>query len=63
MTPESVNDEEFVQPRPSSWSAALSQLPGFACEHPGAVPRLAGSPRDVTSELEEDLVGDDEPLQ
>jgi len=61
VTPESVNDEEFLQPRPSSWSAALSQLPGFASGNADSLPRLAGNARDVTSELEEDLDGDDEP--
>ena len=63
MTAESLNDEEFVQPRHSSWSAALSQLPGFASEQAGSQPRLAGKARDVTSELEEDLDGCEEPLQ
>jgi hypothetical protein len=63
VTPESINDEEFVQPRPSSWSAALSQLPGLASEQADSLPRLAGKARDVTSELEEDLDGSDEPLQ
>jgi len=63
MTPETANDEEFVQPRPSSWSAALSQLPGFASEQADSLPLLAGKARDVTSELEEDLDGGEEPLQ
>jgi len=63
VTPESVNDEDFAQPRPSSWSAALSQLPGFASEQADSLPRLAGKVRDVTSELEEDLDGGEEPLQ
>lgn len=63
MNAESLNDEEFVQPRQSSWSAALSQLPGFASEQTDSLPRLAGKARDVTSELEEDLDGCEEPLQ
>ena len=63
MTTESLNDEEFVQVRPSSWSAALSQLPGYASEQAASLPRLAGKARDVTSELEEDLDGGEEPLQ
>jgi len=64
VTTESVHDEEeLVQLRPSSWSAALSQLPGFASEQADSFPRLAGKARDVTSELEEDLEGGEEPLQ
>ena len=64
MTPESVHDEEeFVQARPSSWAAALSQLPGLASEQAISLPQPAGKARDVTSELEEDLDGGDEPLQ
>jgi hypothetical protein len=56
-----MNDEEFVQARPSSWSAALAQLPGFASEQAIGLPQLAGKAREVSSELEEDLDGD-EPL-
>ena len=63
MTIESVHDEDFPQPRPSSWSAALSQLPGFASEQAIRLPQPAGQARDVTSELEEDLEGGEEPLQ
>ena len=68
MTLESVHDEEYVQPKPSSWSAAISQLPGFASELADSLPRLAGKARAVTSELEEDLddgepLASDEPLQ
>jgi hypothetical protein len=63
MTPESVYDEEMIQPKLSSWSAALSQLPGFASEQAISLPQLAGKAREVTSELEEDLEGGEEPLQ
>jgi hypothetical protein len=56
-------DEEQVLARPSSWSAALSQLPGFASEQAPNLPRPAGKVRAVSSELEEDLDGGDEPPQ
>ena len=41
MDPDSVNNEEpVVHPRPSSWSAALSQLPGYPREEKPPVPPL-----------------------
>ena len=63
MTIESVHDEEFLQLKPSSWLAALAQLPGFASEQAIRLPQPAGKARAVTSELEEDLEGSEEPLQ
>ena len=60
---EEMNEEELPVARPSSWSAALSQLPGFASEQTPSLPRPAGKVRDVSSEQEEDLEGGEEPLQ
>ena len=49
MDPEPVNKEEsVVQPRPSSWSAALSQLPGFPREEKPPVPLPSETARTVT---------------
>jgi hypothetical protein len=50
MDPEPVNDEEPVaQPRPSSWSAALSQLPGYPREErPAVAPVPSETARTVT---------------
>ena len=60
MATEEINEKELLA-RPSSWSAALSQLPGFASEHTPKLPRPAGRVREVSAELEEDLDGDEEP--
>jgi hypothetical protein len=48
MDPEPVNDEEL--PRRSSWSAALSQLPGYPREERPVVapPALSETARTVT---------------
>jgi len=47
MDPEPVNHEEL--PRRSSWSAALSQLPGFPREEgPPAAPVPSETARTVT---------------
>jgi len=54
-------DEDPPPAKASSWSAALSQLPGFLADHAVAIPRLAGKARAVTRESDEDLAGDDEP--
>lgn len=62
MATEDINEEELLA-RASSWSAALSQLPGFASEHAPRLPRPAGKVREVSAELEEDLDGDEEPSQ
>lgn len=50
MDSEPVNDEEPVaQPRPSSWSAALSQLPGYPREErPAVAPVPSETARTVT---------------
>jgi hypothetical protein len=58
-----TNEEEPGQARPSSWSAALSQLPGFVSEQALKLPRPAGKVREVSSELEEDLEGGEETPQ
>ena len=62
MATEEINEEELLA-RPSSWSAALAQLPGFASEHMPGLPRPAGKVREVSAELEEDLDGDEELSQ
>jgi hypothetical protein len=47
MDPEPVNEEEL--PRRSSWSAALSQLPGYPREErPLVVPEVSETARTVT---------------
>jgi hypothetical protein len=47
MDPEPVNNEE--RPRRSSWSAALSQLPGYPREErPPVPPELSETARTVT---------------
>jgi hypothetical protein len=48
MDPEPVNDEEL--PRRSSWSAALSQLPGYPREERPVpvVPEVSETARTVT---------------
>ncbi|HEU4440640.1 MAG TPA: hypothetical protein VFR83_01330 [Burkholderiales bacterium] len=47
MDPEPVNEEE--RPRRSSWSAALSQLPGYPREErPVVVPAASETARTVT---------------
>jgi len=47
MDPERVNEEPAVR-RPSSWSAALSQLPGFPREERPPVPAASETARTVT---------------
>ena len=49
MDPERMNEEPAVR-RPSSWSAALSQLPGFPREErpPVPVPAASETARTVT---------------
>ena len=60
-TIDAIEEEEEALTRPSSWSAALSQLPGFPSEGMVAMPQaMRGAAREVTSALEEDL--DDEPV-
>ena len=59
MKPQETEDEEFASTRPSSWSAALSQLPGLASENTAHLPPLAGKPRDVSPVVDEDLDGDE----
>jgi|RhiMethySRZTD1v2_1073278.scaffolds.fasta_scaffold746069_3 hypothetical protein len=54
-------DEDQPPAKASSWSAALSQLPGFLADHAVAIPHLAGKARAITRESDEDLAGDDEP--
>ena len=63
MTQEQANDEELAIARPSSWSAALQQLPGLMSERPPSIPRPAGKARAVTLQMEEDLAGEDEAEQ
>jgi len=47
MDPEPVNNEEL--PRRSSWSAALSQLPGYPREErPAVAPERSKTARTVT---------------
>jgi hypothetical protein len=46
MDPEPVNEEE--PPRRSSWSAALSQLPGYPREERPVVPAVSETARTVT---------------
>ena len=59
--PDDFDDEQAFPARPSSWSAALQQLPGLMSEQAASIPRPAGKAREVTSQMEEDLAGDDEP--
>ena len=49
MDPQPVNEEPAVR-RPSSWSAALSQLPGYPREElpPAPVPMPSETARTVT---------------
>ena len=47
MDPEPVNEEPTVR-RPSSWSAALSQLPGFPSEEKPPLPEASETARTVT---------------
>jgi hypothetical protein len=57
-----VDIEDEAVARPSSWPAALSQLPGFLAEHRATnLPKPAGTARAVTSEIEEDLANKEEP--
>ncbi len=60
-TIDAIEEEDEGLTRPSSWSAALAQLPGFPSEGLSAVPRpSAGAARAVTSAVAEDLAGDEE---
>ena len=61
MAPDEFDDEQAFPARPSSWSAALQQLPGLLSERSASIPQLSGQAREVTSEMDEDLAGDDEP--
>jgi hypothetical protein len=63
VTTDDFNEEQASPARPSSWSAALQQLPGLISEQPVSIPRPAGKARAVSSEVDEDLDGDDEPAQ
>ncbi len=64
MTVEAIDmleEEEEALKRPSSWSAALSQLPGFPSTGPAIVPAPSpSSARAVTSAVAEDLAGEDD---
>jgi len=54
-------EQEEALTRPSSWSAALAQLPGFPAEGMVPLPQpLAGAAREVTSALAEDLAAEEE---
>lgn len=49
MNPESNDNEETQPKRPSSWSAAIAQLPGYPQEEKPRLPQLApGSVREVS---------------
>ncbi len=66
-TIDAIEEEEQALTRPSSWSAALSQLPGFPSEGFVAMPQpMRGAAREVTSALDEDLeeeaIGDEKEL-
>ena len=57
-----IEEEEEQLTRPSSWAAAIAQLPGYTSESAPLVPQVSGATaRQVTSEMEEDLAGDEEP--
>ena len=47
MDPEPVNEEPAIR-RSSSWSAALSQLPGFPREEKPPLPEASETARTVT---------------
>jgi hypothetical protein len=47
MDPEPVNEQPAVR-RPSSWSAALSQLPGFPREERPPAPEPSETARTIT---------------
>jgi len=59
MDMEQAIDEEQQEEaivRPSSWTAALAQLPGFPSDLQAAMPSpSAGAAREVSSAVEEDL--------
>lgn len=62
-TIDAAGEESEALTRPSSWSAALAQLPGFPSGGPTSVPRpAAGAAREVTSAVAEDLAADEEVL-
>jgi hypothetical protein len=49
------NDEDPLPKKPSSWSAAIAQLPGFPEEAKPKLPPIAdGKARAVTSGMSED---------
>lgn len=52
MTPEMIDEDVFV-PRPSSWRAALSQLPGYTASAVTFVPGGAGAAARAVSLWEE----------
>jgi hypothetical protein len=61
MTPDVIEDEELVPTRPSSWSAALSQLPGFPAEERPKMPEVsAAAARQVSSGIAEEEEGSEE---
>jgi hypothetical protein len=55
MTPDLIEDEERLPARRSSWSAALSQLPGFPAEERPKMPEAPPSAaRRVSSGIAEE---------
>ena len=49
MNPDTKEKEEAAPKRPSSWSAALAQLPGYPHEEKPKLPEVAaGAVRDVS---------------
>ena len=64
MTTDTIDEgeeQEEALTRPSSWSGALAQLPGFPSEAAPAIPRpSAAAAREVTSAIAEDLAGEEE---
>ena len=55
MTPDAIEDEELLPARRSSWSAALSQLPGFPAEERPKMPEgSASAARQVSSGVAEE---------
>ena len=55
MAPDVIEDEKLLPARRSSWSAALSQLPGFPAEGRPKMPEgPAGATRQVSSGIAEE---------
>jgi hypothetical protein len=55
MKPDAIEDEEWLPARRSSWSAALSQLPGFPAEERPKMPQASASTaRQVSSGVAEE---------